>query len=225
MKSTHNGTCQVCGALQALPRGVLAKHGYDVKFHYFHGVCPGAGHLPLEQERAFADTVAAGLMVTSRKAAADAIAVSRGELLPTRALSGQRIIVDGRWEAERVPFEQAPERYQREAVAALQRRHESEARETAWVSKNIVERADKITGKQALQPREAVARKVIVTGTRFKLHGVVRTALRVEERMARGCGPYMNGNYMPHVVFIADSGKEFAYPLRLIRQASILDAE
>lgn len=48
-KATHSGTCQVCGRLQKLPGGVLAKHGYDVKFGFFNGVCWGQGHKPFEQ--------------------------------------------------------------------------------------------------------------------------------------------------------------------------------
>jgi hypothetical protein len=49
MKSTHQGTCQVCGRLQMLPNGVLSKHGYDVRFGFFNGICWGTGHKPFEQ--------------------------------------------------------------------------------------------------------------------------------------------------------------------------------
>lgn len=31
-----------------LPKGVLAKHGYDVKYGFFNGTCWGAGHKPFE---------------------------------------------------------------------------------------------------------------------------------------------------------------------------------
>lgn len=50
MKSaTHQGTCQLCGRLQMLPNGgLLAKHGYDVQWGFFNGVCPGADHKPYE---------------------------------------------------------------------------------------------------------------------------------------------------------------------------------
>lgn len=40
--STNRGTCQACGAIQKLPGGVLAKHGY-------RGICPGSEHPPFEQ--------------------------------------------------------------------------------------------------------------------------------------------------------------------------------
>jgi hypothetical protein len=48
-KATHSGTCQICGARQKLPHGILAKHGYNVKWGFFSGVCNGADHLPFEQ--------------------------------------------------------------------------------------------------------------------------------------------------------------------------------
>lgn len=50
MKATHQGHCQVCGALQKLPNGKLSKHGYTVDWGFFNGVCAGAGHLPFEQD-------------------------------------------------------------------------------------------------------------------------------------------------------------------------------
>lgn len=43
------GSCQCCGRIQALPGGVLAKHGYTVDYGWFNGVCQGAGYLPYEQ--------------------------------------------------------------------------------------------------------------------------------------------------------------------------------
>jgi hypothetical protein len=47
-KATHYGTCQACGAFQKLPAGVLALHGYEVKWEQFVGVCIGSGHQPYE---------------------------------------------------------------------------------------------------------------------------------------------------------------------------------
>lgn len=49
MKATHQGSCQLCGRLQRLPNGRLAKHGYTVEFNFFNGVCPGSHNLPYEQ--------------------------------------------------------------------------------------------------------------------------------------------------------------------------------
>ena len=47
-KATHSGECQKCGASQKLPSSVLAKHGYNVTWGFFNGVCGGSGHDPFE---------------------------------------------------------------------------------------------------------------------------------------------------------------------------------
>lgn len=52
-KHTHQGTCQACGAVQAVNNvtQLVAKHGYQVVgFHFFNGVCQGSGHKPAELE-------------------------------------------------------------------------------------------------------------------------------------------------------------------------------
>lgn len=51
MKATQDGTCQLCGARQRLPGGVLAQHGYTVDYGYFNGVCLGTGHPAFERSR------------------------------------------------------------------------------------------------------------------------------------------------------------------------------
>lgn len=48
MKATHKGSCQGCGSVQMLPDGVLAKHGYTVKWGFFSGICAGTGSRPFE---------------------------------------------------------------------------------------------------------------------------------------------------------------------------------
>ena len=47
-KATHTGECQICGNTQALPSGVLSKHGYTVQWGFFEGVCSGHGKQPFE---------------------------------------------------------------------------------------------------------------------------------------------------------------------------------
>lgn len=54
-KATHTGTCQSCGRRQKLPGGRLSKHGYTVDWGYFNGICSGAEHKPLEEDRTILD--------------------------------------------------------------------------------------------------------------------------------------------------------------------------
>jgi hypothetical protein len=48
MKATHKGSCQGCGAVQKLPGGVLAKHGYTTRWGFFSGICGGSNWKPFE---------------------------------------------------------------------------------------------------------------------------------------------------------------------------------
>lgn len=54
---THKGLCQVCGLVHAVDNksNVLAKHGYDVSWGFFNGICSGADNLPIQLDRALAD--------------------------------------------------------------------------------------------------------------------------------------------------------------------------
>lgn len=54
-KSTHIGTCQVCGRSQKLPNGLLSKHGYTVEWGFFSGECYGSGNLPFEVSKYMID--------------------------------------------------------------------------------------------------------------------------------------------------------------------------
>jgi hypothetical protein len=54
-KATHRGHCQCCGRVQKLPGNLLSKHGYTVDWGYFNGVCWGAHHRPLEEDRTIMD--------------------------------------------------------------------------------------------------------------------------------------------------------------------------
>lgn len=87
--ATHKGHCQICGNLQKLPSGKLAKHGYTTRWGFFSGTCNGAGFLPFEQS-------------TDRIEAA--IAAARNRAL---GLRGQAIAVEDTtsavWVLERKP--------------------------------------------------------------------------------------------------------------------------
>jgi hypothetical protein len=53
---THTGTCQACGAVQAVDNGtqMIAKHGYKVAgFGMFVGVCQGSDRKPAELDISF----------------------------------------------------------------------------------------------------------------------------------------------------------------------------
>ena len=76
MKHTHNGTCQVCGAVQAVSNksGRLAKHGYTTQWGFFSGTCSGSDGLPFERSHDLVDESI--ISATARAAANDAEAAA-----------------------------------------------------------------------------------------------------------------------------------------------------
>jgi len=62
--ATHYGSCQLCGSLQKAPGGYLAKHGYDVAYGFFNGVCRGSHELPYEVSCDLLVSVLAGIKIS-----------------------------------------------------------------------------------------------------------------------------------------------------------------
>ena len=61
---THTGTCQACGAVQAVDNDtrLIAKHGYKVVgFGFFNGTCGGSDHRPAELDTSFTHTIITSL--------------------------------------------------------------------------------------------------------------------------------------------------------------------
>lgn len=65
MRATHSGTCQLCGRLQKLPNGLMAKHGYTVQWGFFEGTCPGSDAQPFELSK---DLIAERIEWAARRA-------------------------------------------------------------------------------------------------------------------------------------------------------------
>lgn len=80
-KATHDGSCQICGSVQRLPSGKLAKHGYTTQWGFFSGVCPGSGSLPFEQSKGLIDAAIARAQADAAKLTAEAIEWRNGKQL------------------------------------------------------------------------------------------------------------------------------------------------
>lgn len=84
-KATHSGRCQVCGCLQKLPGGRLAKHGYTRPHGWFNGVCYGSGHLPFEQDISLIEGAIKGATARADETQAQADKLLAGEVEGTKA--------------------------------------------------------------------------------------------------------------------------------------------
>lgn len=155
--ATHNGHCQVCGKIQALPfDGRLSLHGYKVAgFGFFAGVCQGARHLPLQQERTKTDAIIVALREYAVRQSERAVELQTGRSNPEQARSGKyvKVLKTGRRgyqyessEPEMVDFSLAPPYYQKQAVDAAIAEAQSEARHARGFADNLQQLADRIHG-------------------------------------------------------------------------------
>ena len=227
IKSTHNGVCQVCGKLQALPGGVLSLHGYTVEHHYFNGVCPGQRELPLEQDRTIANKIANDLRDDAAKAEAELELVFAGKRFPKYAHADVSWHVKdrlGHIVSVEVLYADATPYRQREAVERLTFKLGNRATLSKKIANDILALADRVHG-QPLQARDGKPpKREIVAGMTVKVCGKPRKVLAVELRVVHGIGSGINGSTKMSVVYANDAGVRFSYPVCLIRQSAIVEA-
>lgn len=78
-KSTHMGTCQICGHVQKLPAGGMALHGYTKRWGFFSGVCHGSRNLPFEQSCDLIQAAVASVRADILRAEEEILALQRYE--------------------------------------------------------------------------------------------------------------------------------------------------
>jgi hypothetical protein len=222
---THRGTCQACGAVQAvMVKGLLAKHGYTVEWGFFNGVCTGADRLPLEVNKDLAMATISHLrdeFIPVQKARIAGL--ENGTVFPK--WTKREKVAAFRWNdvecnRDEISDDQAATQVQtamRKAAGRI-----SSAKAHASMLENLIETRH----GQPLYPVNREVRKELKVGSKVRIGGKkgnVYEVLKIEDRKAWGCGPYLNGHTMPHAVFNSSLGKEFAIPTRTIRQDAIIE--
>lgn len=175
-KTQLRGHCPCCGREQAvLASGRMSKHGYTVEHHWFHGVCNGERHPPMELDNTVAPAIVADVRaeVTNLLKLADDL--SAGRVAPVTVLRGSFR------KPEAIPFAAAAAWEQRQAV----RDAISTAKHRAAVGIAFADQLQSIQEQVFGQPLREVekapppARPTV--GERRKLdNGVVVVATRVE---------------------------------------------
>lgn len=220
-KSTHTGTCQACGRAQALPAGVLAKHGYTVKWGFFSGTCAGSGQRPLEIDRHFCDEIIQQLGEQAAAADARAIEYENGSMVPFQARAGfDAKDRNGRWVEVMVPYADADEYHQKQAIDNAISTMRYNAKEMRAHAGHLCILAERIHGKQELQPR-GPERTELSAGMTVRFWDQTFTVVEIKGMTAHGVGPFLNGKWMLHAILRRENGTTFARPVRLIRQSSI----
>lgn len=111
------GHCQCCGRVQAvLSSGRMSKHGYEVKDHYFQGVCNGDRYEPIEVKRDMADAIIKSVREDAEALRQKVKKIKAGKLKPTHVKGHYRPSIR---DYEMIPFDEAPEYKQKEAIESL----------------------------------------------------------------------------------------------------------
>jgi hypothetical protein len=234
-KATHNGHCQVCGRVQALPNGgTLSLHGYRVAgFGFFNGVCHGARFAPLQESRAITDKIIVELGQYAARQDEMVAELKAGTRTPLTAKTGKHIEVmkTGRrgmkykgWEDEVVPFAQAPSYYQVQAVEGAVFFHEREARQARSHARDMAQLADRIHGTELIPVEPESGSKVAKAGDRISVYD---TEVELVERTDVTRGWSRRGGY-GWLVRRVDNGKTFkvadAQVTRALKRAAQLTA-
>jgi hypothetical protein len=263
--ATHQGHCQLCGRLQLLPGGKMAKHGYTVECRgsggWFSGVCPGSNNLPFEQSIALIEThIKATLdhaesmrrmQATLRQPATETEAYVHHYFRDRQRGTGEyrwvkvAIQIEPRIHASQ--YNQAfyeltdATRYGQANVGRHPIRVSEPCKDALAVASYLnARRADSYDGEiksclsyvewqrartkdwkpTDLTPCARQEKPKLTVGMTVRIggkNGSDETIIAIEDRTCRGCGPFLNGQILPHAVFAGQNGKTWAIPVRSIR--------
>jgi hypothetical protein len=221
-KATHRGTCQACGRVQAVWQGSIAKHGYTVDWGHFNGVCQGAHALPMEQQTTLTVSIIAIATKSAERSEQLAVDLESGAIAPMYFKS-----VYNRAKCKSEKVEVAKETlmpYEVDQCLSLAvHQAKSRARDARYHAKLLTELMAARFG-QALIPvkldkKELAAGAIVRVGGK---NGIDCEVLEIKHMIASGCGPYMNGQRLPHAIMKREDGRTFAMPTKTIRQSAIV---
>jgi hypothetical protein len=224
-KHTHRGTCQACGRIQAFDGVKIAKHGYTVDWGFFNGTCQGSDAAPLENDKQMTDAIIETLREHVAPAAEEkARRLRNGTVIPRWYKNVYR---GGKHEQITVKREELTDYEAEQIVKARVYNAESEARE-ARAHAAMLEKLIEARWGKALYPVEREARKELKAGVRVRLggkNGMDGEVVKIEGKVASGCGPYLNGQFIQHAFIKREDGRMVAIPCRLIRQDAITEVK
>jgi hypothetical protein len=237
-KHTHVGHCQACARTHAvgIKSGKVAKHGYTTRFGFFMGTCSGSDKKPLEVSREFADATLVALEEYAVREVARAAALRAGTVTLEKVATGKKARdAHGNYmrdrNGERVPelvaWDLATEEQRAEAVRRALSECANNVVGARAHARQLAALIPKIFGQPltSVAPVDAVADAPLAVGDTVRVFGKTgfdAVVIAIRYKVAEGCGPYLNGNSMPHAFFAREKGGEFALPVRNIRRASIV---
>lgn len=165
-KTQLRGHCPNCGRIHAAEGG-MAKHGYDVKFGFFNGVCHGAGYPAIEISRTRADEVVAQFRAEALSNLQLADRVEAGQANPTGAKA--RRVVDGKHVYAMVPWAELRDYEQREAARAMVWNLRSDARGREQFADMLENLTNEVHGRPLMVAERPAPAAAILVGERRTL--------------------------------------------------------
>jgi len=237
-KHTHVGHCQACARTHAVnvKTGAIAKHGYTTRFGFFAGTCGGSDHLTLEVSREYADAVIVRLGEYAQNQLDRAAALRAGTVTPQEVVTGEyERDEQGRWKRDRngqrilarIPFANGSATQQAAAVDSAITKCGHEVHGARAHAAELAAIIPKIHGQPLVpvKPVDVVADAPLAVGDTVRIGGAKGSdyvVVEIKVKQCQGCGPYLNGQHLPHAVFARENGTRWATPVRTIRKAAIV---
>lgn len=192
------GHCQCCGRQQAVVRGNMSKHGYEVKSGYFQGVCHGDRYEPIEKNRQQADNMVQMVREDVIRLNQLADDLEAGRSLPERAKSGNKAMgKKGYLEDAYCDYKDAPSWHQHDALQSAIWGARNRARSGESWANSMSQIVINYHGKPLIEVAAGQAPARIVEGDRRQGKGRVLIAKyaegqRVHWRDERGFNGWMS---------------------------------
>lgn len=194
MKGQNRGHCQVCGQIQVvLPSGLMSIHGYKVsQFGYFHGVCYGNKHQPLEVSRVELDRTVEGLVRYAGQQQMAAERLQSGadllERVAKRSAWGDIVRVDWRIDKKQpavmIDWHAASEQEQQMGKEQAVQGHLSEARHARSFATDLGKLAFRVHGQPLIdRDQEELEAKRIQAEKKAPIPGAFRTKAAQKDAM------------------------------------------
>ncbi len=207
-KIQKRGHCPHCGREQAVKAGYgMAQHGYEVEHGYFHGVCGGASHRPIEEDAGRDEALQQIEWLNMR---AEQI---HAECFVAPKIVGNGYSRDSRWYKE-AEWDSLSERSKGEYQLNWQNERNARARAHRDMAKHVEQVVADYHGKPLIEIK--LDKPQIVVGSKVKIWGVEAEVLAIENRRAVGVGPGINGQHIDHIQFQYKDRKVW-YPKRYAR--------
>jgi hypothetical protein len=174
------GNCQCCGRQQAV-NGRMAKHGYTVDGGWFNGVCTGANHKPMQEDRTVTDKIVSDIRTQVATLLKEVEELKAGKLFPEKCGSGlYESAIDEKGRKRRVEtqidFKLANKYNQDRAIEHEVYVRESRARMGTAFAKDLEGVANAVHGTKLVEVKKEDAPARIVAGEKRTLgNGKVAT--------------------------------------------------